>query len=257
MEGAARLFAGEFNQSTLSVPGEDEKSAGWVVTPSGAYCRTVFVTGALVEVQEQNDILSARLADPTGGFDLVCGGKNTGCAESIRKFPLPSFISVSGRAHLYRNGGKTVLTIRPDQVHGIDRCIRDQWIITTAQYTIARLEKVLSTLRGTSSDNRILRVCSHYSLTPGDLSRMADLVSGALASVRQPQDTDDVVQADPRNRVMEYIRATSGPGGVAVEEILEMARLWAISPESARAALESLIIEDECYQPRKGFVKPL
>lgn len=257
MEGAARLFAGEFNQSTLSVPGDDGKSAAWVVTPSGAYCCTVFVTGALVEVQEQNDILSARLADPTGGFDLVCGGKNTRCAESIRKIPLPSFISVSGRAHLYRNGGKAVLTIRPDQVHMINRCIRDQWIITTAQCTLARLEKVLHTLKGTDTDNRILRVCSHYSLTPGDLSRMADMVSGALASVRQPQDTGYVVQTDPRELIMEYIRTTSGPGGVAVETILEMARIWAISTESARAAVESLIADDECYQPRKGFVKPL
>ena len=35
MEGAVRLFAGEFSQSTLTVPGEDEKSAAWVVTPSG------------------------------------------------------------------------------------------------------------------------------------------------------------------------------------------------------------------------------
>jgi RPA family protein len=257
MEGAVRLFAGEFNQSTLTVPGEDEKSAAWVVTPLGGYCRQVFLAGALVEVQEQGDMLSARLADPTGGFDLVCGGKNTSLAESIRKIPLPSFVSVSGRAQLYRKEGKAMLTIRPDQVQMIDRHIRDQWVITTATATLARLETVYHALKGTCTDKRTLRALSHYSLTIGDLSRLADMVAGSLMSVRPPQETDGAVQVDPKEIIMEYIQAKSGPRGVAVEEILEMAWMRAISREAALAAIESLIVEDECYQPQKGFVKPL
>jgi RPA family protein len=257
MEGAVRLFAGEFSQSTLTVPGEDEKSAAWVVTPSGASCHEVFITGALVEVQEQGDMLSARVADPTGGFDLVCGGNNTALAELIRRIPLPSFVSVSGRAQLYRREGKVVPTIRPDQVHVIDRRVRDQWVITTAQCTLARLQLMHHALQGTCTDSRILQVCSHYSLTLKDLGELAALVAGALRSVRPSQETDRVVQADPRKMIMEYIRTTSGPGGVAVDEILEMAQLRAVSKEAVLAAIESLIVEDECYQPRKGFVKPL
>jgi hypothetical protein len=57
--------------------------------------------------------------------------------------------------------------------------------------------------------------------------------------------------------IMEYIRTKSGPRGVAVDEILEISRLQGISPEAALAAIGSLIVEDECYQPQKGFVKPL
>jgi uncharacterized protein len=257
MEGAVRLFAGEFNQSTLSVPGEDEKSAAWVVTPSGASCRQVFLAGALVEVQEQGGMLTARVADPTGGFDLVCGGNTTTLTESIRKIPLPSFVSVSGRAQLFRKEGKAVLTIRPDHVQVINRLIRDQWILTTAIATLARLEMVNHALQGTCTDRRILLACSHYSLTEKNLAELAALVAGALASVRPPQETDGAVQADPRDMVMEYIRSASGPRGVAIEEILEMARLKAVSREAVLAVIESLIVEDECYQPQKGFVKPL
>jgi RPA family protein len=257
MEGAVRLFAGEFNQSTFTVPGEDDKSAAWVVSPSGGYCRQVFLAGALVEVQEQGDMLSARLADPTGGFDLVCGGNNTVLVESIRKIPLPSFVSVSGQARLYRRVGKPVLTIRPEQVQIIDRQSRDQWIITTALATVARLKKMHEALNGTCTDGRIQQACSHYSQTQKDLSELAELVAGALANVRPAQETGQVVQADPREMIMEYIRTKSGPRGVAVEEILEMVRLQGISPEAALAAVESLIVEDECYQPQKGFVKPL
>jgi hypothetical protein len=257
MEGAVRLFAGEFNQSTLTVPGEDDKSAAWVVTPFGTSCRLVFLAGALVEVQEQGDMLSARLADPTGGFDLVLGGNNTPCAGSIRKIPCPSFISVSGRAQLYRWDGKPVLTIRPDQVQVIDRRIRDQWVITTASSTLARLEAMHLALQGTCTDKRILRVCSHYCLTPGDLRRLAEMVAGALSSVRPSTETERAVQTDPRDMIMEYIRTASGPRGVAVEEIIEMARLRAVSSEAVLTVIESLIVEDECYQPQKGYVKPL
>jgi RPA family protein len=257
MEGAVRFFAGEFSQSTLTVPGEDEKSAAWVVIPSGASCRQVFLVGALVEVQEQGDMLSARVADPTGGFDLVCGGKNTALRESIRKIPLPSFVSVSGRAQLYRREGKPVLTIRPDQVHVIDRRIRDQGMITTAITTLARLEQMNQALKGACTNSRTLLACSHYSPTPGDLSKMADMVAGALTSVRPSPETNNTVQADPRDMVMEYIRSVSGPRGVAVEEILEMARQRAVPPEAVLTAIESLIVEDECYQPQKGYVKPL
>jgi RPA family protein len=257
MEGAVRLFAGEFNQSTLTVPGEDDKSAAWVVTPSGGYCRHVFLAGALVEVQEQGDMLSARLADPTGGFDLVCGGNNTALAESIRKIPLPSFVSVSGQARLYRREGKPVLTIRPEQVQVIDRHSRDQWIITTSLATLARLKIMHEALKGTCTDGRMLLVCSHYSLTRKDLGELAELVAGTLASVRPAREAEQVVKVDPREMIMEYIRTKSGPRGVAVDEILEFTRLQGISPEAALAAVGSLIVEDECYQPQKGFVKPL
>jgi uncharacterized protein len=257
MEGAVRLFAGEFNQSTLTAPGEDDKSAAWVVTPSGGYCRQVFLAGALVEVHEEGDMLSFRIADPTGGFNLVCGGRHTSLAESVKKIPLPSFVSVSGRAQLFRKEGKAFLSIRPEQVQAIDRRTRDQWVITTAVATLARLELVHRALKETCSDKRILVACSHYSPTSGDLGKLADMVAGALASVRPSEVSDSVEQTGLREIIMEYICTTSGPRGVSVEKIIEMAQLKAISQETVLATIESLIVEDECYQPQKGYVKPL
>ena len=220
MEGAVRLFAGEFNQSTLTVPGEEDKSAAWVVSPSGGYCRQVFLAGALVEVQEQGDMLSARLADPTGGFDLVCGGNNTALVESIQKIPLPSFMSVSGQARLYWRVGKPVLTIRPERIQIIDRQTRDQWIITTARATVLRLKMMQEALKGTCTDGRILQAYSHYSLTRKDLCELAELVAGALANIRPAQETGPVLQVNPREIIMEYIRTNSGP------VVLPLMRSW-------------------------------
>jgi uncharacterized protein len=257
MEGAVRLFAGEFSQVTLSVPGEDDKSAAWVLTPSGAFCRQFFLAGALVEVLEQGDMLSARVADPTGGFDLVCGGNTPALAESIRSIPLPSFVSVSGQARLYRKEGKFKPAIRPDQVHLIDRGTRDQWVITTATSTLSRLEKMHRVLTGTCTETRVLQASNHYRLTRYVLEDMADMVAGALSSVRPLQETERGTPVDPRALILEFIRTASSPRGIAIDEVLEMARLKAVSREAALAGIESLIVEDECYQPQKGFLKAL
>jgi hypothetical protein len=202
-------------------------------------------------------MLNARVADPTGGFDLVCGGNTTSLSASIRTIPRPSFVSVSGRAQLFRRDGKPLLTIRPDQVQVIDRRTRDQWIITTARATLMRLDLMNQVLEGTCADSRIQRARSHYSPSREDLGNLAGMVAGALASVRSSEETNRPSPTNPRETIMEYIRAAGGPRGVAVEEILNMAGQWSVTQDAILAAIESLIVDDECYQPQKGFVKPL
>ena len=91
MEGAARVFAGDFSGSTLSVQADNEQSAAFVVTPCGIWCRVVYLSGAITEITETGDMLRCRLADPTGAFNLVIGGRNSPLAEQFRKIPVPSF----------------------------------------------------------------------------------------------------------------------------------------------------------------------
>lgn len=257
MEGSIRLFAGEFSRSGLSVPDRDDKSAAWIVTPAGGYCRQVFLAGALVEVHEQGDMLSFRVADPTGGFDCVSGGSRSALAESVRAIPLPSFVSVLGRAQSYRREGKMVLTIRPEQVRIIDRRARDQWVITTARATLERLKRMREAIAGTCTDDRVRIAAAHYALTPADLDALAELAAGALASVRPEEEPAPSGGEDLKEIIMGYVREKSGPRGVSVEDILAMARAQGIAQEGVLSAVESLIVEDECYQPQKGFVKPL
>lgn len=257
MEGAVRLFAGEYSQATLSVPDGDDKSALWVVTPSGGFCRQVFIAGALLEVHEQGDMISFRVADPTGGFDCVSGGNTSLLAESVRMIPLPSFVSVLGRAQLYRREGKPVVTIRPERIQVIDRRTRDQWVITTSRATLERLKMIYDATKGSCTDKRVLQAYSHYSPTPDILDKLAGLVADALASVRPVQEPEPAAEANPRDTIMDYLREKSGPRGISVEDILAMSLTHGISRNAALAAIESLIVDDECYQPQKGFVKPL
>jgi RPA family protein len=165
MEGTARVFAGEYCSSTLSVQDDDPGNPAWVVTIGGAWCRFMFLSGALTEVTECGDMVYTRIADPTGVFDLVIGGRNTALAETFCKLPVPSFVTVTGRAQMYLKKGVVVLSVRPDNVVVVKRRVRDQWVLATAKSTLERLQRMNIALQGTCADERILAAVRHYSIT--------------------------------------------------------------------------------------------
>jgi len=256
MEGAARVFAGDFNGATLLVPGSEAQSPVWVVTPGGAWCRLLYLAGALTEASENGDLLHCRLADPTGAFDLVIGGRSSAIVDLFRKIPVPSFVTVSGTAQCYQKNGSTVVTVRPDHVQQVDRWIRDSWVLETAEKTIARLEVLLCAIEGTSVDERACAVIRHYAITKDLLHEQLAMVECAVQGV-QPVESGPVAKIDPRELVMEMMRTETSPRGIAVQEIIDRAGTQGITAEATLAAIEALILNDECYQPQKGYVRLL
>src|SRR5208337_2373405 len=250
MEGAARVFAGDFSGATLTVPADDAGSPGWIVTPGGAWCRLLYLCGALTEVTEIADVLHCRLADPTGAFDIVAGGRRGAVAEQIRAIPVPSFIAVTGTAQLYTKNGSCMVSVRPEYIHVIDRAARDRWITMTADMTLARLELLLASLEGRTSDARADNIIRHYGLTRERRCNMVSMVGGALASVRTAPAAPPVAEADNSAIVMEIIRAKSGPRGVAVQDVIETADALGHTQAAVLAAIETLITNDDCYQPQ-------
>jgi uncharacterized protein len=256
MEGSFRVFAGEYEGSTLSIQADDSQSPAWVVTPGGAYCRFMFLSGTLTEVSETGDMVYTRIADPTGVFNLVIGGRNTALAETFRKLPVPSFVTVTGRAQMYLKEGRVSLSVRPDTVLNVNRLVRDQWVLATAQSTLGRLFLMNHAIRGSCSDDRILVAFNHYAITKTRLRELADMVVGAVNAVL-PAESEAPGLSDVRTLVMELILAGSGPRGISVDQILNQAAISGVSQEAVLAVIESLILDDECYQPLMGFVKPL
>jgi len=256
MEGAIRVFAGEYGGSTLSVQDEDSGSPAWVVTPGGAWCRFMFLSGALTEVAEIGDMVRTRIADPTGVFNLVIGGRNTALAETFCKLPVPAFVTVTGRAQMYLKNGQAMLSVRPDNVVVVDRLVRDQWVLATAKSTLARLRYMHVAIQGTCLDERILAAVRHYSMTKSSLIELASMVESAVMTVRT-HGRDSPAPPDVRILVMEFMNAGNGPRGVAVDDIIKQAGMCGVSQEAVLSAIELLIIDDECYQPQKGFVKLL
>jgi len=255
MEGAARVFAGDFTGSTLSVP-DDNGNPSWVVSPGGAWCRSVYLCGVLTEVTESADVLYCRLADPTGAFTLVSGGRNAALAGQIRALPVPSFIAVTGMAHLTKRNGGCESAVRPEFIAASDRAGRDRWIVTTADMTIARLGLLLDAIEGKNTDERAGTVVRHYALTRERIREMTTMVEGALAGVRTAPPAQEA-PADITGLVMEIVKAKSGPRGVSVDDVVAEAGGKGCTQDAVIAAIRTLVENDDCYQPQKGYVKPL
>jgi len=256
MEGAVRVFAGEYNGSTLSIQDNDSGTPAWVVTPGGAWCRSMFLSGAVTEVTESGDMVYTRMSDPTGAFDLVIGGRNTPLAEIFCKIPVPSFVTVSGRAQMYMKNSIANLSVRPDHVRLVNRGVRDQWVLATAKSTLGRLNLVNLAILNSCTDTYILTAIRHYSITKTSLRELAAMVEDAVQTVRS-SGGDTSVQPDIRTLVLDLISAGNGPRGISVEEITRLAMESGVSREAVLAAVEALVADDECYQPQKGFVKLL
>lgn len=256
MEGSVRLFAAEFNAATLTIPGEDERSSPWIVTPFGARFREVFLAGALTELHEDGDLLTARLADPTGGFDLVCGGRESPAAAALRSLSCPTFISVLGRAGLYRRGSEVLRSIRPEQVRAIDRPVRDQWVLATARDTLDRLLEVQQVLAGRDPGGPVADAVRQYGMTAESLDEFAGLMEEVVAGIR-PKETVAAGEADARARVVDILNEKPGPRGVAVQDIIDALGAEGMFQDVVLKAIEGLIVDDECYQPQKGYIRLL
>jgi len=75
-ETAWRVFAGEYNDSTVEIKGEGEMEPSFVVTPLGAKINRLFVIGVLTDVEnvsEEGELIRAHISDPTGVFTLYSG----------------------------------------------------------------------------------------------------------------------------------------------------------------------------------------
>ena len=177
---------GSYNSATLQVPGED-RSAAWVVTPGGAWCRSIYIAGVLTELEDTRDLTRCRIADPTGGFDIVLHGTGTPCAQAMKKIPVPSFVTVTGQARMFRKNNTAILTVSPDTIVPSDRTVRDQWVLTTAETTSRRLELLQLAILNQCTDDRMLAAYRHYGTTPEKLKELAAMVENAVLAVRPPE----------------------------------------------------------------------
>lgn len=258
MEGAERVLAGEFIRSTLGIPDEDPNMPGWIVTPGGAWCRRMYLAGALTEVVEAGDLCRCRVADPSGVFDIVLGGRNTALVQTLKNIPIPSFVAITGNAQIYQRNSAISLSVRPEHVRVIDRAERDHLLLIVAEYTLRRLETMVQVVKGMATDERMKVAVRHYASTETSLLELTAMVEAVVGSIRPPPDSlNGGDRPDICAMARDLIANASGPRGIAVEEVIDTLGLRGIQKEEVLAALESLIHDDECYQPQKGYVKLL
>ncbi|MUV60315.1 hypothetical protein [Halobacterium sp. CBA1126] len=142
-EVAYRLFAAEFEDADYSYAESDEERApNYVVTPTGARVNRVFVVGVLTEVEQvSEDVVRARVVDPTGAFVVYAGQYQPEALAALEAAETPSFVAVTGKARTFQPEDADVVytSIRPEEVSEVDAETRDRWVVSTAEQTVDRV----------------------------------------------------------------------------------------------------------------------
>jgi RPA family protein len=160
-EAAWRVFAGEYNDSTVELKGEGEMTPSYVVTPLGAKINRLFIIGVLTDVEnvsESGDLLRAHVSDPTGVFTLYSGQYQEDATNALSNIDVPAFVAVLGKTRTYNSeDGPMYVSIRPEKVAEVDAGIRDQWILETCTSTKDRIEAMMEAMKMTQSNSYDLR----------------------------------------------------------------------------------------------------
>ena len=160
-ETAWRVFASEYNDSTVEIKGEGEMSPSYVVTPLGAKINRVFVIGVLTDVEnisEQGELIRAHISDPTGVFTLYSGQYQQDATDALSNIEVPAFVAVIGKTRTYNpEEGAFFVSIRPEKIIEVNAQIRDRWILETCKNTKDRVEAVMEAMKMTEKNTNELK----------------------------------------------------------------------------------------------------
>ena len=142
-EVAYRIFAAEFDDADYSYSESDEERApNYVVTPTGARANRLFIVGVLTEIEEvSEDVLRARVVDPTGAFVLYAGQYQPDEQAFLEGAEPPTFVAVTGKARTFSpdDSDQVFTSIRPESISEVDADTRDRWTVQAAEQTIDRI----------------------------------------------------------------------------------------------------------------------
>jgi len=227
-EVAYRLFAAEFEDADLDHSESDEERApNYVITPTGARVNRLFVVGVLTEVEPvSDDVLRARVVDPTGAFVLYAGQYQQDERAFLERAEPPTFVAVTGKARTFQpeDSDRVFTSVRPESMSEVDGDTRDRWTVDAAQQTLDRVETGATAIAlGAEGDalrqalddrgveeglaDGVALALDHYGTTPTYLAAVRDLaldaarvVAGDLEEVTglaaSPDEAGDVTATD-------------------------------------------------------------
>jgi RPA family protein len=203
-EVAHRLFAAEFDDADFSYSESDEERApNYVITPSGARVNRLFLVGVLTEEEWVNDdMLRARVVDPTGPFVTYAGQYQPDELAFLERTDPPAFLAVTGKARTFQpeDGDRVFTSVRPESISEVDADTRDRWVVEAAKQTIHRVETMAAAMETELSGEELVAALEadgvdatlasgialaldHYGTTPAYLDALRELAESALETV--------------------------------------------------------------------------
>ncbi|ELY87545.1 hypothetical protein C483_16638 [Natrialba hulunbeirensis JCM 10989] len=217
-EIAYRLFAAEYDDAEFSYAESDEERApNYVVSPTGARLNRMFAVGTLTEITSVNDeMLRARIVDPTGAFVVYAGQYQPEALAFLEQLSPPAFVAVSGKARTFEpeDGDRVYTSIRPESIAEVDAATRDRWVVSTAEQTLDRIstyaeaatvdahgDALTDALREAGVESGLAAgvplAQDHYGTTPSYLAALRDCATEAVEVVADERDEVSGVSIQP------------------------------------------------------------
>ena len=307
------MFAYELNKSTLQVKEDDESSPSYVISPTGAKINRIFVVGVLTEVENvrsSEDLWRARIADPTGTFTVYAGKYQPEAAAFLAQAEVPQFVAVLGRARLYTREETSYVSIWSKEINPTTETARNNWVITTAERTLDRVEALkialsaglqsntLSTKLLDSDVNAVLADgITRAVLSYNGSDVIADIVpviASAIEAVVEAREftpanvdpqraraTDDAVISESeqgheqtdgaattredsvataalaknKEHVLFKMNELDAGSGVPYDRLIETLEAQGLDEDDVEEAVQELMDEGKCYEPKIGILK--
>ncbi|WP_134670568.1 hypothetical protein [Halorussus marinus] len=216
-EVAWRLFAAEFDDADFEHSESDEERApNYVVTPTGARVNRLFAVGVLTQVEQvSDDVLRARIVDPTGAFVVYAGQYQPDEMAFLEGAEPPMFVAVTGKARTFQpeDSDRVFTSVRPESINAVDADTRDRWVVQTAEQTLGRVSTVADALESGATGDAlgeslesagvdaglaagIPLALDHYGTAETYLAAVRDLSLDAARVVAGDIDADDVGPLD-------------------------------------------------------------
>lgn len=149
-EVAYRVFAVEFNEGTVSYSAsEEERAPNYVLFPTGVRANRTFTVGVLTAVETVGDnVVRARVADPTGVFVIYAGQYQPEAQTELEQANVPSFVAVTGKPRTFSPDDTEMVytSIRPESITEVDKASRDRWVVQTTRHTLNRIDALRTAL---------------------------------------------------------------------------------------------------------------
>lgn len=287
-EIAWRVFAGEYNSSTLELKGEGERTPSYVITPLGAMINRIFIVGVLTDSEnigtEDEPLWRARISDPTGVFYLSAGQYQLEAAHAISKIQPPAFVAVVGKSRTYSpEEGTLYVSVRPESIKVVDEYVRDYWVLETSTHTLRRIramsdamemeepsvEELVKLGHSRRIAEGVIKSLPHYREVDVDLYR--EMVLDALKYLLpeyeidmelpvELSETPEEVEIDEdielEEKVLQIIDALDINGkGALWDDIVERAEAEGIAQTQLEEITNSLLDKGLIYEPVLGRMK--
>ena len=289
-EPAWRVFASEFNASTLELKGEGEKAPSYVITPLGAMINRLFIVGILTDMQnlgtDQEPYWRATVSDGTDKFYVYAGKYAPEASAALAKIEPPSFVAVIGKSRTYSSDeGKFYVSVRAEKVLPVDEHIKDNWLLETVRATLRRIDAMEEaremenpTVEGlvnlgfpASLADGVVRAVGHYQ--DPDVNRYRGTVLEALEQLLPertfdlplpremptgPEEIDDeeLDDGDKEEVVLKLIeKLDANKKGAPLAELIKEAAKIGIGEDELEEVNNSLLDKGLIYEPTIGKMK--